>query len=54
MPASARIGDIWTGTCCCHPPYPCIPMAGYIVTGSPDITSAASACILSGGLEIIP
>lgn len=43
MPASARVGDIWTGICCCHPPYPCIPMAGFIVQGSPDITSAASA-----------
>jgi hypothetical protein len=43
MPASSRVGDLWTGICCCHPPYPCIPMGGYIVVGSPDIQSTGSA-----------
>lgn len=43
MPASARVGDIWVGICCCHISPPCVPMAGFIVTGSPDITSTASA-----------
>jgi uncharacterized Zn-binding protein involved in type VI secretion len=36
MPASARLTDIWAGICCCHPPIPCIPMAGPIITGSPN------------------
>ncbi len=43
MPASSRVGDLWTGVCCCHPPAPCIPMVGFIVTGSPDTRSTASA-----------
>ena len=37
MPLSARtFGDIWVGICCCHPPIPCVGMAGPIITGSPD------------------
>jgi len=40
MPSSSRIiVDIWAGICCCHPPFPCIPMAGPIITGSPNNTS---------------
>jgi len=37
MPAASRVTDIWTGICCCHPPIPCIPMSGWIITGSPDV-----------------
>lgn len=36
MPASSRLTDIWTGICCCHPPAPCIPMSGPVITSSPD------------------
>jgi len=40
MPLSARtFGDIWVGICCCHPPIPCIGMAGPIITGSPNTKS---------------
>ena len=42
MPASSRLTDIWSGICCCHPPTPCISMAGTIINGSPNC--------LSGGL----
>jgi len=38
MPANARLTDIWVGICCCHPPAPCIPMSGPIVTASPTRT----------------
>lgn len=36
MPSASRLTDIWVGICCCHPPIPCIPMSGPIVTCSPD------------------
>lgn len=37
MPASSRfIVDIWAGICCCHSHPTCIPMAGPIITGSPN------------------
>lgn len=37
MPAAARLQDLWFGICCCHPPIPCIPMGGPIITGSPNV-----------------
>jgi uncharacterized Zn-binding protein involved in type VI secretion len=37
MPGNARAADIWSGICCCHPPIPCIGMAGPIVTFSSDV-----------------
>jgi len=42
MASSARIGDIWAGICCCHPPIPCIGMTGFIITGSPNSISGSS------------
>lgn len=36
MPGNARALDVWAGICCCHPPIPCIGMAGPIVTFSTD------------------
>ncbi|MHA1816200.1 MAG: hypothetical protein ACTSX1_09360 [Candidatus Heimdallarchaeaceae archaeon] len=37
MSASSRfIVDIWAGICCCHISPPCVPMAGPIITGSPN------------------
>ena len=33
--------DVWAGICCCHPPYPCIPMGGPIITGSSDTIGAS-------------
>lgn len=37
MPSSSRfIVDIWAGICCCHSSPTCIPMAGPIITGSPN------------------
>lgn len=38
----ARIGDTWTGICCCHPPAPCINMTGIVITGSPNHKSGSS------------
>ena len=40
MPSVSRIGDIWTGICCCHPPAPCISMSGPIIIGSPNQSSS--------------
>ena len=42
MPFSSRIGDIWTGICCCHDDPTCIPMTGFIITGSPNDISGGS------------
>lgn len=39
MPKVSRLTDIWSGICCCHPPTPCILMAGPIITASPDHNS---------------
>lgn len=36
MPLVSRLTDIWAGICCCHPPIPCIPMSGPIITASPN------------------
>ncbi len=36
MPGNARCNDLWAGVCCCHPPIPCIGMAGVIITCSSD------------------
>lgn len=36
MPEVARLTDLWSGICCCHPPIPCIAMSGPIITASPD------------------
>ena len=34
MPSQARIGDLWTGICCCHSDPTCIDMQGIIVSSS--------------------
>ena len=39
MPSSARLTDLWVGICCCHSKPTCIPMAGPIITGSPNDNS---------------
>ncbi len=39
MPGNARLTDLWAGVCCCHPPIPCIGMAGPIVTSSPNVNT---------------
>lgn len=38
LPA-ARIGDIGTGTCCCHPPIPCIGMTGILIEGAATVNT---------------
>ena len=53
MAAAARtFADIWVGICCCHPPIPCIPMVGPIITGSPDTISTGSAQARFGDMTI--
>lgn len=37
MPSISRIGDLGVGTCCCHPPIPCIGMSGIIITGASTV-----------------
>jgi len=39
MPSVSRLTDLWAGICCCHPPIPCIPMAGPIITASHNAES---------------
>jgi len=39
MSAHARMGDMFVGVCCCHPPIPCIGSAGVIVTGASKTTT---------------
>ena len=40
MPSVSRLTDMWVGICCCHPPFPCIPMGGWIFSGSTNATSS--------------
>ena len=35
----ARVGDIGVGICCGHPPAPCIPMTGTLITGATNFLS---------------
>lgn len=41
MPSSARLTDVWSGICCCHPPIPCIGMTGPIITASANKLSGS-------------
>lgn len=34
MPSKSRQQDLGVGICCCHPPVPCIPMTGFVLTYS--------------------
>jgi len=45
MAKAVRVGDVFVGTCCCHPPIPCIGMAGVIVSGASNakIENASAA-----------
>lgn len=42
MPIQANKTSICVGTCCCHPPIPCIPMTGYLLTSSSDVLCGPS------------
>jgi len=42
MANHVRIGDMFAGICCCHPPAPCIGMAGVIVTGASNTSTENS------------
>ncbi len=39
MPGIARVGDIWSGRCCCHDDPTCIRMSGPIVTSSSNVNA---------------
>lgn len=52
MPSMARLTDIFSGICCCHPPIPCIGMTGTIVTGAPNHTADGLDVALLGSLVI--
>ena len=34
---TSRVTDIGVGICCCHPPVPCIPTVGVLVTGAMSV-----------------
>ena len=34
-----RVTDMWVGVCNCHPPSPPIPMTGFVITGSGDVSA---------------
>lgn len=42
MPEVARIGDTGVGTCCCHPPIPCIGMTGVVASGAGTVNAESS------------
>lgn len=37
MPSGATLTSMWIGICCCHSSPRCIPMGGYILTGSSNL-----------------
>jgi hypothetical protein len=42
MPFAAGVGiGIWTGQCCCHSNPDCVPMTGYVITGSPNVFTSS-------------
>ena len=50
----ARLFDIGSGICCCHPPIPCIGMTGRVITVSNNVlTNGLGTCkmfsIVMGG-----
>lgn len=48
----ARIGDMFSGICCCHPPIPCIGMTGQIITGAQNHTANNLSVALLGSVVI--
>ena len=52
MSAHARIGDVFVGVCCCHPPIPCIGSAGVIVTGASNTATENSSDARVGDIGI--
>ena len=41
MPSSSRLTDMWVGICCCHEDPTCVPMGGWIITGSANTLSGS-------------
>jgi hypothetical protein len=39
MAGISRLTDIWVGICCCHTDPTCIPMIGFIISGSSNAKS---------------
>jgi len=52
MPAASRVTDLWTGICCCHSSPTCIPMMGFIITGSIDAVSTGLGQARVGDMTI--
>jgi uncharacterized Zn-binding protein involved in type VI secretion len=54
MPGMARVGDMFSGICCCYPSPPpvCIAMVGTIVTGEPNHTADGLSVALLGSLVV--
>lgn len=50
--AVSRVTDMWIGICCCHSKPTCIPMGGFIITGSSDAVSAGLSNARVGDITI--
>lgn len=48
----ARISSVGTGTCCSHPPAPCIPMTGQIIKGAGAVFINGLACARIGDVVL--
>lgn len=52
MPNIARTGDVGVGTCCCHPPAPCIGMSGVAIGGAAITTAEGPNVVRIGDIMI--
>jgi len=52
MSSHARIGDVFVGVCCCHPPASCVGAAGIIVTGASNVTTENSSDARIGDIGV--
>jgi uncharacterized Zn-binding protein involved in type VI secretion len=52
MPGIAKVGDIVSCTCCCHPPIPCLGTVGFIITGASSVLVNGSPAARVGDIAI--
>ena len=52
MASAVRVGDVFVGTCCCHPPIPCVGMSGVIVSGASNVTIENSSASRIGDVGV--
>jgi len=45
MPGIAKLGDLCSCVCCCHPPIPCVGTIGVAVTGANTVLTNGAATV---------